>query len=367
MQAFITAIGTAAGSYKTSQSEICRFMTRSLQLNEEEERKLKALYKATGILHRYSVIPDYGNEVEEYQFYPKSINLEPIPSTFERLSKFREKVIDLSKNAIFNCLHSADQIHLEDITHLITVSCTGMYAPGLDIDLINELRLNTTVKRTAINFMGCYAAFNALKVARAFCESEDNAKVLVVCVEMCSLHFQNSKENDHLLSAALFGDGAAALLVESNPGKGVNLKFEGEHCELYSDYGENMAWNIGDHGFEMRLSNYIPDLIKNGISELVDKLMEKSTFSYENISHFAIHPGGKKILDVVEKQLGICHEKNCASHAVLAEYGNMSSPTIIFVIEKIRNGLTHKNVGDKLISLAFGPGLTLESFLFKVV
>src|SRR5699024_10541350 len=147
------------------------------------------------------------------------------------------------------------------ITHLITVSCTGMYAPGLDIEIVQEARLSPSVKRTAINFMGCYAAFNAIKVGDAICKAEAEARVLIVCVELCSIHFQKKKDDDNILSNALFGDGAAAIVLQSTPPQAASLALERFHCDLSFEGKQEMAWHIGDHGFEMRLSAYVPDMI----------------------------------------------------------------------------------------------------------
>jgi len=366
MQAYITSIGTSPGTYKTSQETICEFMGRSLGMNDEEKRKLRVLYRATGIKTRYSVLPDYGRAPENYDFYPRNEELNPFPKTSMRIKEYQREGILLAEKAIRNCQINKADFKLNSLTHLITVSCTGMYAPGLDIELVHKLGLPKTIKRTCINFMGCYAAFNALKVARSICVSTENASVLVVCLELCSLHFQKSRKPDDLLSSALFGDGAAVALVENTPGPEINLELVDEHCDLLEDNGENMAWNIGDFGFEMKLSSEVPDLIKKGIDNLLDNLFKKTGKLLKDIQHFAVHPGGRKILEVVENELQICREKNRASHEVLTEYGNMSSTTILFILEKILKRMTLKNKGENLLSLAFGPGLTLESILLRI-
>lgn len=366
MKSFISSIGTKAAPYKVAQKQICRFMSRSLGLNETEGKQLKLLYRASGIEYRHSVIPDYAVDSDEYIFFPNNENIEPFPGTAKRMKIYEENATQIMQEAAEKCLDKRPEVKPENITHLITVSCTGMFAPGPDIYLVSKLGLKKSVKRTAINFMGCYAAFNAIKAARAFCATDPIAKVLVVCAEFCSLHFQKNTAPDHLLSGALFGDGAAALLMENEPGNRVNLEILSEYCDLFPEGDADMAWNIGDFGFEMKLSSYIPDLIQKGIAPLTQKLLEGHAVNTEGIEHFAVHPGGKKILEVVEKQLGISREKNRESHEVLREYGNMSSPTILFVLERIMDRLRTSNKDERLLAFAFGPGLTLESLLFKI-
>jgi predicted naringenin-chalcone synthase len=241
-----------------------------------------------------------------------------------------------------------------------------MYAPGLDIEMIHALGLRTTVKRTAITFMGCYAAFNALKVADAFCKSERDAKVLIVCAELCSLHFQQEPTEDNLLANALFADGAAAVLVENNPAQGLKLKLSSFHNDLAPEGASDMAWSIGNLGFEMKLSAYVPGIIKQGIARLTRDLLEKISANLNDIKHFAIHPGGRKILEVIEQELGITQANNAAAYHVLKNYGNMSSPTILFVLAEIIRNLSASNKNERILSFAFGPGLTLESMILEI-
>jgi len=254
---------------------------------------------------------------------------------------------------------------LKDITHLVTVSCTGMYNPGLDIDLVKELKLNPSVQRININFMGCYAAINALKAAHAFCEASKGT-VLIVCTELCSLHFQNSPTEDNILSNALFADGSAAMLIESTPQEGLNLKLAEFHNTLTFSGDDHMAWAIGDTGFEMKLSSHVPEVIRKSINDLTHEMLVKVGAQKNDIAFFAIHPGGKKILEVIEKELGISKEKCRASYDVLKNYGNMSSPTIVFVLKEILKNLSENDDGQNILGFAFGPGLTLESVLLTI-
>lgn len=361
---YITAIGVANPNHKFDQLTIAEFMIRAMRLNEEEARKLKALYRATGIENRYSVLSDYGRE-KNFDFYSNHPDREPFPSTSQRMELFRKEALTLSKYAIHQCLAKVTDFNADEITHLIVVSCTGMYAPGLDIDIVKALGLNSSIERTCINFMGCYAAFNALKLADSFCKSA-NAKVLVVCTELCSIHFQKENTEENWLANSLFADGSAALLIESSARKGLNLKPEGFYCDLAMNGEQDMAWGVGDTGFEMKLSAYVPDIIRSGIKRLTQSLLDKVSRKIMDISYFAIHPGGKRILEVIEAELNLNKEQNKYAYDVLRKFGNMSSPTVLFVLNEIWNQLTPGDQGKEILSFAFGPGLTMESMILKI-
>jgi alpha-pyrone synthase len=362
---YITAIGTANPDHRFTQSVIADFMLRAMKLNNGDGRKLKTIFRATGIEYRYSVLEDYG-KTKDFTFYPDSPDLEPFPGTEKRLQVFRKYALALSVASFRNMVQTRCEFNVKDVTHLIVVCCTGMYAPGLDIDLVNTLKLSSTVQRTAINFMGCHAAFNALKIADAVCRSNADAKVAIVCTELCSLHFQRSASEDNLLANALFADGSASVLVESQTNNRLNLELENFHSELATEGLTDMAWTIGDLGFEMRLSSYVPELIKRGIAGLTQSLLSKVSLSLHDIRHFAIHPGGKKILQVIEEELKIGKEQNFAAYYVLRNYGNMSSPTVLFVLNEVVSKLNGRNNGERIMSVAFGPGLTLESMVLRI-
>jgi predicted naringenin-chalcone synthase len=358
---FITAIGTAVPEHRFNQEVIAGFMCKVMNLNANESRKLRTIFKSSGITWRHSVLSDYG-KTENFSFYPET----PVafPSTAARLEVYRKSALDLSVKAVANCVGEA--FDYSSITHLIVVSCTGMYAPGLDIDLIKHLALRETINRLCINFMGCYAAFNAIKTAHAFCSSDRHARVLIVCTETCSLHFQHEPTEDNLLANALFADGAAALLVESEPRTGFNLETIGFQNALAYNGTEHMAWSIGNLGFEMKLSSYVPDIIKGGINSLTQQLLSQLQKKLSDIKYFAIHPGGKRILDVIEDQLNLTAEQTRHAHEVLQHYGNMSSPTVLFVLKQITGQLTDNDAGAHILSFGFGPGLTMESMLLKI-
>lgn len=362
---YVTAIGCANPPHRFKQEEIADFMIRAMQLNDQESRKLRTIFHASGIAYRHSVIEDYGLR-DGFSFYPNTPDFEPFPSTSKRLQLFREHALGLSVSAVENMLSKVPDFDLKSITHLINVSCTGLYAPGLDIELVRQLGLPAHVQRTGINFMGCYAAFNALKVADAFCTQNPDANVLVVCTELCSLHFQKNASDDNLISNALFADGSAAVLVQGKAPSGISLVPHAFRSTLIEADDGDMAWAIGDLGFEMRLSTYVPSLIKGGIASLVNSVLENTGKSIHDIQFLAIHPGGRKILECVEQELSIKPEMNEAAYYILRNFGNMSSPTVLFVLERIMQQLSADNKDESVLSFAFGPGLTLESLLFNV-
>lgn len=287
---------------------------------------------------------------------------DPFPGTDARMEVYRRTALPLAKQAVSQAFEQRN-LPRESITHVVIVSCTGMYAPGLDIDLVTSLGLSANVHRTAINFMGCYGAFPAMKVANAFCKSDPKAKVLIVCVELCSLHFQQATDEDTLLAMALFGDGAAALLVESAEDQ-PRLEMEAFHTGLAPEGHNDMAWKIGDLGFEMKLSSYVPKVIEGGIAPLTQGLMQALDMELDQVNHFAIHPGGRSILQAIEAQLSLSPAQNHHAYEVLKECGNMSSPTVLFVLQRVWNAMQGAESGAPILSFAFGPGLTLESSLF---
>lgn len=359
---YINSIGTAVPAYKLEQSVIAGFMER-LAKSEEEVRKIKTIFRASAIATRYTVLADYGRP-GDFTFFPNTSGMEPFPDTATRMQTFREHAAELSVSAVRDC-QSKTSFKFEDVTHLITVSCTGMYAPGLDVDLVNRLPLKSSVSRTCINFMGCFAAVSAIKAADAFCKTSPHAKVLIVCTELCSLHFQKDFTDDNILANALFGDGAAAVLVEPKPGLNISLGIEGFYSDILASGAAHMAWSIGNLGFEMRLSSYIPELLGMEIKGMVKNLTSHVSTEHFSIEHYAIHPGGKKILDAAAEKLEIPKEQLRASYQVLHDFGNMSSPTILFVLKKILDNNDLKR-NDRVLGMAFGPGITVESLILKV-
>ncbi len=361
---YITATGIAVPRQPLDQSTISRFM--EIMMGKEDSdvrRKIKAIFRASGIRQRHSVLVDYGR-TSDFTFYPNN-DTDPFPGTESRMNVFREHALPLSVEAVSNMMTRVP-VKAEEITHLIVVSCTGMYAPGLDIDLVKALKLRTNIQRICIQFMGCYAAFNALKVANTICRSEAHEKVLIVCAELCSIHFQPEPTDDNILANALFADGAAAMLVTSDKINPRSLEVVSSFNDLALKGESDMAWNVGDHGFRMRLSSYVPDLIKGEIGSLLERFLSTSNVLRPDIAHYAMHPGGTRILQIIEECLGLTRDDNAHAYEVLRKYGNMSSATVVFVLDKIIQEL-HPDQNNKMVlSIGFGPGLTLESMLYKI-
>jgi predicted naringenin-chalcone synthase len=352
----IVSIGTAVPAYCHQQMDIMAFMQSAYCMNDVDKRKMKFLYNQSGIKQRYSVIPDYSRPIGEWKFYPQSENLEPFPTLEQRMAVFNKQAPLLSVDAIRNCLDN--KVHDKEITHLITVSCTGMSAPGLDLQVLDLMDFDKSIVRTSVNFMGCYAAIHALKMADAFCTGNKKAKVLVVCTELCTLHFQREQTQDNIASSLLFGDGAAAVLV-SGDDDAQGLRINNFYAEVIPKGKRDMAWELSSTGFLMTLSSYVPDLIEEDFANVVDRSLQAAGLNINDVTGWCIHPGGKRILQAIQKSISIEADQLQPSYKVLKEYGNMSSATILFVLkEMLKNGSKNKNI----FGAAFGPGLTVETF-----
>ncbi len=368
MSSCISSIGIANPPNCIPQNAINGFMEKAFCLDENDANRLKKIYTHSAIASRYSVIPDFGfGDFAENKFFPANQTLEPFPDTKKRMEFYREHAISIAAKAAQNCLSAFDASFTSKISHLITVSCTGMYAPGIDIDLIEKLSLNRNTERTCINFMGCYGSINALKIADYICLANPEAKVLVVSVELCTLHFQKENTLENWVANSLFSDGAAAALVENTDKRSLLkpcLTLESFYAEYIHEAKNDMNWLIGNMGFEMKLTSKVSKQIQKNIRLVTEKSLQKAGLSLEEINLFAIHPGGKKILEAAEEGLGICACKNSFAHQVLTEYGNMSSATILFVLQKILDNKTDQQ-NQNVLSFAFGPGLTVESMVLK--
>jgi predicted naringenin-chalcone synthase len=357
MNSSIVSIGLANPGPPIPQAEIARFMKLAHQLDQEESRKLGFLYRMSGIHSRHSVLTDFEKNSElDFAFFPKNKELTPFPGTKARMELFQQTAPDLAVRAVRTCMEKAGE-PMDSLTHLILVSCTGMVAPGVELELMQRLGLQDSVERYCIHFMGCYAAFTGLKLADKILKSDSQARVLLVSVELCTLHFQKEYTEDNLLANSLFADGAAAALIK-NSAQGLRIK--SYLSQVFREGEQDMAWGIGDFGFEMRLSKYIPALLENGIRQLQETFERK--FKLSDIRHFAIHPGGKQILQKVQEAFGLEPEVNAHALEVLRKFGNMSSATILFVLERMMGDSTMEG---EILSLGFGPGLTLETLLLE--
>jgi len=367
MSSYITSIGTANPPTRVTQAQFADFYADVLNLDERGRKKLKWFYRHTKIRTRHSVLADYAERLGSFTFYSNDPDRPPDPATSRRMEVFQEHAPGLAIEAIRDCVERSAGFDLESVDHLITVSCTGMYAPGLDVDLVEALGLPTTIERTAINFMGCFAAINALRIADALCRSRPGCRVLIVNVELPTIHFQSELDEEYMVSNALFGDGASAMIVEGEPSGGGGLRIEGFHSDMALKGKGDMAWRIGDRGFEVLLSEYVPMIVKGDVGRVVERLLGSLALRQEDVDFYAFHPGGRAILEAIEAQVGISAEDNWAAYEVLRDFGNMSSSTFVFVLQKIFENLGSRDRGKRVLGCSFGPGLTLEGVLLEFV
>lgn len=359
---YIQQIATAVPTNRFSQETLAQFYSDTTS-NTAVKRKIKIVAAKSGIAYRYSVLNDFNKDYTEFEFFSKAKDLIPEPSLSQRMAVFRKKAIELSLAAIGNLQNFEEQ--KPQITHLITVTCTGLFAPGLDIELIRALGLRPTINRSSVNFMGCNAAILALKQAAGICNYDKNALVLVVCTELCTIHFQKQFNEDYLLSNLLFADGSAAVLISGKPNDTsvLNLKMNEFHSTILHNGYADMAWQLSETGFIMNLTSYIPNLIKENIQEMLDAILVKSV----NFKYWAVHPGGKKIIDVFVEALGLTNDKLNDSYTVLREFGNMSSPTVLFVLKAIMDKVSSVDRDENIFMVAFGPGVSIESLQLQYV
>lgn len=281
------------------------------------------------------------------------------PTTGQRMRFYAERAVPLAARAAKQALDRA-VVAAESITHLITVSCTGFSAPGVDAGLIEQLQLPPTVQRTHVGFMGCHGAINGLRVAQAFADSSPSARVLLCAVELCSIHFHYGSDPQKLVANALFADGAAAVVGASAtaaPRESWSVTATGS-C-LFPGTESAMGWTIGDQGFDMQVSPRVPGYIARHLKPWVSGWLEQQGVSIEAVGSWAIHPGGPRIVTAVQESLGLPPEAVAESRAVLAECGNMSSPTVLFLLDRLRN----RQAPRPCVLLAFGPGLAAEAAL----
>jgi predicted naringenin-chalcone synthase len=317
-------------------------------LDGRREAKLFArMAERSGIAHRYSVLKKHEGAISEDEFHSRAL----VPSTRERMAIYAEEAPTLACEAV------GGLPSLEGVTHLVTASCTGFLAPGLDQVVVRRLGLPSSVERISIGFMGCYAGATALRTAGHIVRSRPDARVLVLCVELCSLHLQQTEALESLLAMAQFADGAAAALVS---GDGDGLAIGEGLSETLEESEELITWTIGDTGFAMNLSGEVPNRFAAALQQ--DSLRRQLCESdwARDAAAWAVHPGGRSVLDAVERGLSLPENSLRHSRDVLHTYGNMSSATVVFVLDRVM-----RDRPESGLALAFGPGLALEGFRFS--
>lgn len=358
----IVGFGTAVPEHVLTQEETVELHTTFCRIDPERARTLRALYRRSGVQRRHSVVLDTseGPLPLRQRFYPPArCEEDPGPTTASRMERYEKDAPPLAAEACRAALRSAG-VCPEEVTHLVTVSCTGFFAPGLDAAVIEQLGLPRATERTHVGFMGCHGALNGLRVAGSFAGSEPDAVVVVCAVELCSLHFAYGWNPDMLVANALFADGAGAVVVRSEAQARPDAwRVRTVGTCLLPDSDGDMSWRIGDHGFRMTLSARVPELIREHVGGWLQEWLEPHGLGLDDVATWAVHPGGPRILSSVERAVGAPREAGEVPRRILSRYGNMSSATILFILHELHA----QGAPLPCVALAFGPGLVVEAAL----
>ena len=354
MAAYLNRIATAVPEHDVHDAFVA--FADTLLTDRRSQVLFRRMAERSQIEHRFSTVeprPLSSNSgLDTDDFYVRGA----FPTTAKRMQRYEDKAPKLA-------LKAASGLNLTDeekqaVTHVIVTTCTGFSAPGLDLQIVEGLGLKPSVERTVVGFMGCYAAINALKLARHVVRSEPQSKVLVVSLELCTLHLQETSDLEQVLSFLVFGDGCAAALVTSEP---EGLELESFHAEMVPTAADQITWTIRDLGFDMYLSGQVPGSIRHALGEGQDRILQGAPT--DDFDLWAIHPGGRTVLDAVEAAFSLPPKALSASREVLRRFGNMSSATVLFVLKSMIDAPGEK--GARGCAMAFGPGLTAETMLFS--
>lgn len=372
MPASILSIGTAVPPTRLPQDHVRDLFTRQPGIGRLTQRLIHAAFDAAAIDARHTVLEALGPgaPVQASEDLPvvDDAGVLQTPSTGARNAAFVRLAPPLFAAAARDALARAG-VAASAVTHVVTVSCTGMFAPGPDYRLVRDLGLPAATERFHLGFVGCAAAMPALRLAHALCAARPDAVVLVVCAELCTLHFRPSDDPEQIVAASVFADGAAAAVVSARSDlrdnlDGPRLDLERFGTTVTTDGERDMAWTIGDAGFEMTLTAEVPRIIGREIREAVGAFLAGATPDTRAIPDiWAVHPGGRSVLDRVESGLGLPADALAASRDVLRSHGNMSSATILFILQRLMTAAAPGTPAASVAALAFGPGLTVESAL----
>ena len=366
MSVCILGIGSAVPELSIEQADAAEAAGLLCGLTDKQKRLLPTLYRHAGVRKRHTVLltPEAKGQPGGQVFYRSVEEGGPDgPSTAARMQMYAQSATGLATAACRKALADAS-LDAGAITHLITVSCSGFAAPGVDVQLIRELGLPAEVARTHVGFMGCHGALNALRVARAFADANPDARILVCAIELCSLHHQYGWNPEQIVANALFADGSAAVVCGHAGDDGPldeKPRWLASGSMVVPQTEDLMSWNIGDHGFQMTLSARVPDVIQSSLRTWLEGWLASEGTELAQIAHWGIHPGGPRILQACVDALQLEPSEIQTSRDVLAEFGNMSSPTILFIVERL---IRNKTPGPCVL-LAFGPGLTIEAALVE--
>lgn len=356
----LLAIGTALPETRIPQERLRDFFQAQAGTDKLAARLIGAAFDSSGITARHSVMGDITSGaglVTDEQSQLLS------PSTGQRNAVYRREAPSLFAAAARDALKRAG-VASDRVTHVVTASCTGFFAPGPEFRLIRDLGMPDSVERYHLGFMGCGAAIPALRAAKRICDAQPGATVVVACAELCSLHIRASSDPEQIVSSAVFADGAAAAVVTSAAHPAAGAVFEiGNFSTAVTAQGESeMDWSIGDQGFDMHLTAEVPKIIGREIAEVARAALPAGE-DFNDVAAWAVHPGGKAILDRAERGLELAPDQLDHSRAVLREFGNMSSATVLFILQRL---LADEALSDDsiIMGLAFGPGLTVETASF---
>jgi len=361
----IEGIGTAVPKFSISQGDAAEVNKSFCRVGDRKLRLIPALYRRSGVSKRHSVLleaPD-GDPFDRQSFYSRATDEHDSgPTTRERMEVYEREAPPLAVRAARRAVVDGG-IDPQDITHLVTVSCTGFHAPGIDAALIDDLGLRRTVERTHIGFMGCHGALNGIRVASSFARSHPEARALVCAVELCTLHFFYGWDAEKIVANSLFADGAAAVIGvdESMPNRTSDWIVIGNGTLLMPRSEDAMTWRIGDHGFHMTLSARVPELIRENVLDWLNEWLGGHGLSIEEVATWAVHPGGPRILTAFGEAIGLGDGAMEVSRQILAEFGNMSSATLLFILERLRRS----GAPRPCVAVGFGPGMVVETVLLR--
>jgi predicted naringenin-chalcone synthase len=356
----IEGIGTAVPLFEIEQQDCARQAAQVCGATTVQERLLSKLYLRAGVKKRHSVVLDASTNGHpaHQSFYTRATQESGGPSTGERMQAYERHAAPLARQAAQRALQDA-RVAPDEITHLITVSCSGFSAPGIDVALLKDLELSSETSRTHIGFMGCHGALNGLRVARAFAETSKHAMALLCAVELCTLHHQFGWQSDQLVANSLFADGAAAVVLRRADETQGDWRIVDQFSAIIPGSSELMSWQIRDHGFQMTLSPQLPQLLVREIRNCLVPWLAQHQLRLDEIGSWAIHPGGPRILDACAQALHLDEALMYDSQQVLADFGNMSSPTLLFILERLQA----RQAPRPCVALALGPGIAVEAAL----